>query len=195
MAIFWVRDGGLAIYGGIIAAVLTTYVYTKIKKLPLGAFADTAIPSLALGQAIGRWGNFINREAFGNYTDSLFALQYVKDQVPAGLSADILANTVLVNGIEYIQVHPTFLYESLWNFALCAGLIMYRKYAKRFDGEVLALYLFGYGLGRFFIENLRTDQLLLWGTGLAVSQVISGLLVVSMAVFILVRRIKAKRIA
>jgi phosphatidylglycerol:prolipoprotein diacylglycerol transferase len=199
ISVFNLRTGGLAIYGGIIAAVITAVIYTRIKKYPFWLLADTGCIGLITGQIIGRWGNFFNREAFGNYTDSLFAMQldrrdvsYVfKDAVSveklqelyAGKTTamnrilDIRNHVVSLNGIEYIQVHPTFLYESIWNLCLLVILILYTKH-KKFDGEVMLLYLAGYGLGRVWIEGLRTDQLFLWGTPFAVSQVLSALLVV-----------------
>lgn len=177
MNIFNLRNGGLAIYGGVLAGIATAIVYTKRTKMNFWLFADTAAPSLLLGQLIGRWGNFFNREAFGGYTDSLFAMRYLKEQVnPNDISSSIMENIIRVNGVEYIQVHPTFLYESLWNLGVFIILfIMQRK--KKYDGEVFVLYLFGYGLGRIWIEGLRTDQLMLGNTGLAVSQILSGILI------------------
>ena len=130
-----------------------------------------------LGQIIGRWGNFVNCEAFGGYTNNLFAMQIKKSLVAASnITSDIQAHIVNLNGVEYIQVHPTFLYESVWNLCVLLFLFFYRKH-KKFDGELLLLYFIGYGLGRAWIEGLRTDQLLFWGTGIAVSQVLSGCLV------------------
>ncbi len=171
MKIFAIREGGLAIYGGVIAAILFAIYFTKKRKLNFWLFADTAILGLPLGQAIGRWGNFVNREAFGSFTDGLFALRYLKDQV-RGIPESVLENIVTISGVEYIQVHPTFLYESVWNFVLVIiMLIMTRK--KKFDGQVMAIYMIGYGIGRFWVEGLRTDQLMLWGSGIAVSQLVS----------------------
>ncbi len=176
--IFNIRGGGLAIYGGVLAAILTAFVYTKIKKISFLLLLDTACAGLVTGQIIGRWGNFFNREAFGGYTDNLFAMQLKKTQVQAGnITSDILNHVVNVDQIEYIQVHPTFLYESLWNIGLLIILLLYTK-RKKYDGEIVLLYLLGYGLGRMWIESLRTDQLLIWGTGLAVSQMLSFLLVI-----------------
>ncbi len=172
-----IRDGGLAIYGGVLAAIATALVYTKKKRLSFALLADTAIPSLALGQAIGRWGNFFNREAFGGFTDSLFAMQLRLSQVRSGdLTEQILANTVLENGVEYIQVHPTFFYESCWNFILCF-LLVWMQRRRKFDGQIFALYLVGYGIGRFWIEGLRTDQLLIGN--FAVSQLLSAVLILA----------------
>lgn len=179
--VFAIREGGLAIYGGVIAGIVCGIVYSKIKKKDFWLMADTALPSLLLGQIIGRWGNFFNREAFGGYTDGLFAMRYLKEQAKDQvheISSQVLEKIVTVNGAEYIQVHPTFLYESLWNLALLIGLIVLRTKYKKFNGQVGALYIAGYGLGRLWIEGLRTDQLILWGTGLAASQVLSGVLVI-----------------
>ena len=138
-------------------------------------FADTAAPSLILGQIIGRWGNFFNREAFGGYTDGLFAMRYIKDQT-YNIAQSVLDKTVFVNGTEYIQVHPTFLYESLWNLGVLVILLILKR-KKKFDGEIFGLYILGYALGRVWIEGLRTDQLLIGDTGIAVSQLLSGILI------------------
>ncbi len=176
LEIFNLRHGGLAIYGTVIAAFLTAGVYCYRKKLSFLQFCDTGIMGLILGQIIGRWGNFMNREAFGQYTDGLFAMRLPIDAVhPWYISEDISRH--IVEGTNYIQVHPTFLYESMWNLLVLGLLLLYRK-RKKFQGEVALLYLGGYGLGRCVIEGLRTDQLLIGHTGIAVSQVLAGLLVV-----------------
>jgi len=212
ISVFNLRTGGLAIYGGIIAAVITAVIYTRIKKYSFWLLADTGCIGLITGQIIGRWGNFFNREAFGKYTDGIFAMQldrrdvsYVfKDTVSVeklqelyvGKTAamnrilDIRNHVVSLNGIDYIQVHPTFLYESIWNLCLLVLLILYTKH-KKFDGEVMLLYLAGYGLGRVWIEGLRTDQLFLWGTPFAVSQLLSALIVVVAVGTIMYKRHKA----
>lgn len=190
--IFAIRNGGLAIYGGIIGGVLTAYFYTKAKKLNFWLFADTAAPSLLLGQIIGRWGNFFNREAFGGYTDGLFAMRYMKDQV-SHISQSVLDKVVNINGVEYIQVQPTFLYESFWN--LCVFIIlMVLKRKKKFDGEIFGLYIIGYALGRVWIEGLRTDQLIIGSTGIPVSQLLSAFLIVVGIVIIYLRNKKTKTI-
>ncbi len=186
--IFAIREGGLAIYGGIIAAVITAIVYTKWKKLSFGLFADTAAPALILGQAFGRWGNFFNREAFGTYTDSLLAMRLTLDSVRS-VPQKVFDKAFSIDSVSYIQVHPTFLYESLWNLTIFILLNVYKK-NKKFDGEIFFLYILGYGIGRMFIEGLRTDQLHIWGTGVAVSQVLSGVLVVIAAIIIGIKRRK-----
>ncbi len=171
--IFNLRNGGLAIYGAVIMGILTAIIFTKKKKLNLGLFLDTCAPSLILGQAIGRFGNFFNREAFGGYTDSLFAMRLMESQVrKSDLTPDIINNIVNINGTSYIQVHPTFLYESVWNLCIFA-LLMYTLRHKKFNGQVFSMYAIGYGIGRFFIEGLRTDQLTIANTGIAISQVVS----------------------
>lgn len=190
LSIFNLREGGLAIYGGVIAAVITVAVYCKIKKLSFGVLADTACPGLILGQILGRWGNFFNREAFGQYTDSLFAMQLPLDAVRSSDVTEMMRNNMeVIDGISYIQVHPTFLYESLWNVGILV-LMLWRSKHKTFDGEILLTYLFGYGIGRFLIEGLRTDQLLIPGTSVAVSQVLAILMAITSAVLIYIYKKK-----
>ena len=176
LQIFNLRAGGLAIYGGVIGAVLTLIVFTRKRKVPFFSMADSGVLGLITGQIIGRWGNFFNCEAFGGYTDSLLAMRIKRSLVNENmLNGDVLNHLIVENGVEYIQVHPTFLYESLWNLGLLMFMLWYRK-RKKFDGEMLWIYLVGYGLGRFWIEGLRTDQLILFGTGIAVSQGLSLIL-------------------
>ena len=174
-----IRGGGMAIYGGVIAGAVTTYVFARIKKLSFLHLADIACGGLLVGQIFGRWGNFFNREAFGGYTDGLLAMQIPKADVRAGdLSRDLIRHVVMVDGVEYIQAHPTFLYESLWNVGVLLVILLYTRHRK-YEGQLFLMYLFGYGLGRVWIEGLRTDQLTWLGTGVAVSQVLSGVLVLA----------------
>lgn len=188
-----IRNGGLAIYGGVIAAVLTLVVYARVKKESMLSLADTCVLGLLLGQIIGRWGNFVNCEAFGGYTENLLAMRLNVEHVNFSMISDELwANRIVENGITYIQVHPTFLYESMWNLMVLILLLVYRRH-KKFNGEIFFLYLFGYGLGRAWIEGMRTDQLLLWGTDLAVSQLLAIALVAVSAVVIAVRRIQVRK--
>lgn len=188
LSIFNVRQGGLAIYGGVIAAILTVFLYSKVKKLSFGQLCDTAGLGLVLGQVIGRWGNFFNREAFGDYSDGLLAMQIPVSAVRSSEITDTLwEHTVVMDGVTYIQVHPTFLYESLWNLCLLCLLLFLFKYRK-FQGEIFLLYLFGYGLGRFWIEGLRTDQLLLPGIGYPVSRALAAVLVIVSLVWVIVGR-------
>ena len=190
LQIFNLRAGGLAIYGGVIAGAITMIVYTRVKKVSFFSMADTGVLGLVTGQIIGRWGNFFNREAFGGYTDGLFAMQLPLSAVRSSDVTDsLLQHVVEVNGISYIQVHPTFLYESLWNLILLILLILFTRH-KRFDGEVFLLYLAGYGIGRFWIESLRTDQLLLPVIGYPVSMALAALLVIVSVSWIIIWHIR-----
>ena len=179
------RGGGMAIHGAIIAGLLTGYIFTKIKKINFLKMADTVMIGMPLAQAIGRWGNFFNCEAFGGYTDSLFAMRIRRALVNESMiSQDLLNHLIVKDGVEYIQVHPTFLYESVWNLGVLAFMLWYRK-RKKFNGEMLLIYLLGYGLGRVWIEGLRTDQLIFFNTGIAVSQALSLVLVVISALVLI----------
>lgn len=169
LSIFNLRQGGLAIYGSVIGAVVTLIVFCKIKKQNFWLMADTGCLGLVTGQIIGRWGNFFNREAFGDYTNNLFAMKLPKAAVRA---SDLTENLLAHAQDGCIQAHPTFLYESLWNLGVLFFLLFYRKH-KHFDGELFFVYLGGYGLGRAWIEGLRTDQLLLPGTQIPVSQLLA----------------------
>ena len=187
------RAGGLAIYGGVIGGILSLMFYCKRKKQNFLNLADSLILGVLVGQILGRWGNFFNAEAFGRYTDSLFAMQLRRDIVnPIMIDSALLQHLVRVNGVDYIQVHPTFLYESVWNLCLLLFLLWYRP-KKRFTGEIFFLYLGGYGLGRVWIEGLRTDSLLVPGTGIAVSQALAGLCVLVALLCILAGRRLAAR--
>lgn len=183
------RAGGLAIYGGVIAGLLTLYVICRRKKLSFLDVADSIMLAVLVGQILGRWGNFFNCEAFGRYTESLFAMRIRKAIVnPIMIDAELLEHIIIENGTEYIQVHPTFLYESFWNFCLLMFLLWCRK-RKKFTGEIFLLYLCGYGLGRCIIEGLRTDSLMIPGTGIAVSQLLAGTcFVVSLFLILLGRK-------
>ena len=177
LQIFNLRAGGLAIYGGVFAGTITMIVYTRMKKVSFFSMADTGVLGLVTGQIIGRWGNFFNCEAFGGYTDSLLAMRIRRALVNDNmLNADVLNHRIVENGVEYIQVHPTFFYESCWNLCLLLFMLWFRRY-KKYDGQMLWIYLLGYGIGRFWIESLRTDQLILFGTGLPVSQALSLVLI------------------
>ena len=190
LSIFNIRQGGLAIYGGIIGACIAVVIYSRKKKQNFSLLMDTASMSIVFGQIMGRWGNFFNREAFGDYTNNLFAMQLPVSAVRANeITQKMWDHVVTVNGVEYIQVHPTFLYESLWNVGVLLFLFWFRK-RKKFNGEVFLMYLIGYGLGRIWIEGLRTDQLLLPVVGLPVSQLLSGCLVVGCTILVVWKRKK-----
>ncbi len=195
LQIFNTRGGGMAIYGAVIAAVLTAIIYCKVKKYNFFLLADTAVGGLVLGQIIGRYGNFFNREAFGEYTNSLFAMRLRVDQVnPANITELMRSHMTTIDGVQYIQVHPTFLYESLWNILVLVLILVFTT-KKKFNGEIFLLYLVGYALGRVWIEGLRTDQLQIGSTGIAVSQVLSGaIVIVGVVVWICVRRKLGKKI-
>lgn len=188
LEIFNLRHGGLAIYGGVIGAVLTLLVYTRIKRCNFWLMADTGCIGLVTGQITGRFGNFFNREAFGDYTNNLFAMKLPKSAVRGG---EITQKMLEHMNDGCIQVHPTFLYESLWNLGVLFLLLVYRKH-KKFDGELFFIYLGGYGIGRVWIEGLRTDQLVIGNTGIAVSQVLAGCLVVLSAAVITVKRLRMR---
>ena len=191
LSIFNLRQGGIAIYGAVIGAVATVFVYSRVKKLSFPVMLDTACIGLVAGQILGRWGNFFNREAFGEYTNGLFAMRLPVDAVRSSdITTKMWNHAETVKGVMYIQVHPTYLYESLWCLMVLIIMLLYRKH-KKFDGEVFLIYLLGYGLGRFWIEGLRTDQLLLPKVGLPVSQLLAGTIVVISAILIIAGRKKA----
>lgn len=186
ISVFNIRNGGLAIYGGVIAGLLTIFIYTKVKKKSFFLMADTIMFGLVFGQIMGRWGNFTNREAFGEYTDSLFAMRLPVEAVRSGEITELMKAN-MIEGTNFIQVSPTFLYESMWNLGLFIIMCLYWKH-KKFDGENLLLYLGGYGLGRAWIESLRTDQLIMHTTGLPVSQILAiGLVIFAVGADIYMR--------
>lgn len=172
LQIFNLRAGGLAIYGGIILSVITIFVFCRRKKADPRQFLDNIGFGLVIGQVIGRWGNFFNREVFGEYTDSLLAMRLPVSMVRASdISESISAH--MEAGTNYIQVHPTFLYEGMWNLLVCAFMFFYlKRNLKRFQGEIFLVYLAGYGIGRAVIESIRTDQLYIPGTRVPVSMVL-----------------------
>lgn len=200
--IFRIREGGLAIFGGIIAGVLVLYIFSKVRKQSFWNMVDTISMSILIGQIMGRWGNFFNREAFGSFADNLFAMQipvdYFKQVGRIGeiTRTGLLDHTVevVIDGISTacIQVHPTFLYESLWNLGVLLIIFLYRK-NKKFDGELFAMYLTGYGIGRFWIEGLRVDQLQIGSTGLAVSQILAAVIALASVGVIIYQRYKIKK--
>lgn len=192
LEIFNTRHGGLAIYGGVIAAVITVFVVAHVKKIPVGLMLDTGGCGLITGQMIGRWGNFFNREAFGEYTDGLFAMRLPLDAVRSGnVTEKMREHMETIDGVSCIQVSPTFLYESVWCLLVLILLLVYTRH-KKFNGEVFLIYLAGYGAGRFWIESLRTDQLLLPGNAIPVSQLLAGVLVIVSVLWIIWGRRRQK---
>ena len=172
LQIFNLRGGGLAITGGIIAGVITMVVFARIRKKNFLELLDTVVYGLLIGQIIGRWANFMNREVFGRYTDSLFAMRIPLEMV-RGRDIDSTISEHIVSGTNYIQVHPTFLYESLWNLMLLIILLVILR-KKRFHGETFLIYMGGYGIGRACIEYIRTDQLYIAGTKIPVNLVVGA---------------------
>ncbi|PKM95676.1 MAG: prolipoprotein diacylglyceryl transferase [Firmicutes bacterium HGW-Firmicutes-1] len=191
MDIFALREGGLAIYGGVIGAAIVCVIFAKIKRLNTWLLVDTGVIGLILGQAIGRWGNFFNMEAFGGSTNSFLAMAMKVSKVKY-IPNEVYEKMITINDAAYIQVHPTFFYESMWCLAVFAILVFYRKH-KKFDGELLFIYFIGYGLGRFWIEGLRTDQLLIGSLDIPVSQLLSAILVVGATIGILIKRKKSRK--
>mgnify|MGYP000800924337 CR=1 FL=1 len=165
ISVLYIWEGGLAIYGGVLGAAIGVALFCKIKKCSLPALLDLVSLGFLIGQSMGRWGNFFNREAFGGMTELPWRMR------------------LWISGTYYIDVHPTFLYESLWNFA---GFLMlhfwFRKHERRFDGELILLYAVWYGIGRALIEGLRTDSLYITGTGIRVSQLLAGVSAAAAAV-------------
>ena len=155
--IFNTRSGGMAIYGGLIGGLLVGLLMCKLRKVKAKPALDLVVGGFFIGQCIGRWGNFINREAFGRETTAFSRM---------GLT---------LPGRETVYVHPTFLYESLWNFV---GFLLlhfwFRRHERKFDGELILLYAVWYGIGRALVEGLRTDSLYIAGTGIRVSQLLAG---------------------
>ncbi len=183
---FDIRDGGLAIYGGIIGAIVVGGIVVKIRKVKLTALLDVVGPCFLIGQAIGRWGNFFNQEAFGANTDLPWGMMSNKTIVYIAEHYDDLGGQVS----SYAPVHPCFLYESLWCIAAFVFLHFYLKHRK-FDGEVFLMYIGLYGLGRFFIESTRTDSLYLMN--IKVSQLVAGACVIAAVVLIIIFRSMVKR--
>lgn len=187
------RQGGLAIYGGIIGGIIAGIIFCKVKKLKFFDVADTACLGILIGQIFGRWGNFFNREAFGGYSDGLLSMQIPIDAVrdSSDITSEMLQHIVELDGISFISVHPTFLYESLWNIGVFLFLFFLRR-KRAFYGEIWFFYLALYGIGRMWIESLRTDQLKIMGTDIAVSQMLSAVLVIISLIYLIYHFYKIK---
>lgn len=187
------RNGGMAFYGGLLGGVLFAWLFCKIRRLPFGQMADTASLGLLIGQIIGRWGDFFNRGSFGEYTDKVTAMLLPLSAVSTSeVTAAMRENLVTVDGVSYIQVHPVFIYESLLCLILFFWLLAWRR-RKKFHGEIFMRYLAGYGLIRTFTEWLRSDQLLVPGTHIPVSLVISICLFVIFRLVVMVKRSMVKK--
>ena len=195
------RNGGLAVYGGLILGVTAAVIYTKKKKIDFFKFTDTIAFGILIGQILGRWGNFFNREAFGAYTSSFIRMAIPLDfyknegsltyyEQTGIISNQMLLNTEMVKGTECITVYPTFLLEGLWNLAVLIFLIIYYKHRK-VDGEISLFYVILYGVGRFMIEALRTDSLMVGP--LKISQIVAVLCVVGGTAGYIYLRLKDKK--
>lgn len=193
MKVFDTRNGGMVFYGGLLGGVLAAAIFCRIKKAAFMEMADVAVKGLLIGQIIGRWGNFFNRESFGEYTSNVLTMQLPLSNVRAGeVTPWMRENLVTIDNVSYIQVTPLFLYESIWCLLLLLLLFVWNR-RKLFAGEIFMRYLAGYGFGRFFIEWIRTDKMFLPGTDIAVNQAISAGLFLLFTVVVIVKRIMAKK--
>lgn len=178
-------DGGLAIYGGVIAAVITVAVYCKVRHQSFWNYADVGCYGLLIGQALGRWGNFVNVEAYGGLTTlpwRMCSSSIANDLVSKGLFESQAMYQNFLDGT--VGVHPTFLYESLWNVLGFVLLVLLARKGRKFDGQIFLSYVVWYGVGRSIIEGMRTDSLYFFGTGLRSSQMV-GIISAVIAVVIL----------
>ena len=193
MNVFDTRNGGMVFYGGLLGGVLAAAIFCRIKKAAFMEMADVAVKGLLIGQIIGRWGNFFNRESFGEYTSNVLTMQLPLSNVRAGeVTPWMRENLVTIDNVSYIQATPLFLYESIWCLLLLLLLFVWNR-RKLFAGEIFMRYLAGYGFGRFFIEWIRTDKMFLPGTDIAVNQAISAGLFLLFTVVVIVKRIMAKK--
>lgn len=177
-----VWEGGIAIHGALIGAILTAIVFSRVRNISFWKLADIATPSIILGQAIGRWGNFMNQEAHGGPVSEAFYENFMQ-YLP-----DFIVKQMCIDGVLY---HPTFLYESVWNILVFVGLIVLRKY-NPLRGEVFLSYLMLYSVGRFFIEGMRTDSLMLFGI-VRQAQLLSVVLII-VALFLIIYRRKVMNV-
>ena len=193
MKVFDTRNGGMVFYGGLLGGVLAAAIFCRIKKAAFMEMADVAVKGLLIGQIIGRWGNFFNRESFGEYTSNVLTMQLPLSNVRAGeVTPWMRENLVTIDNVSYIQATPLFLYESIWCLLLLLLLFVWNR-RKLFAGEIFMRYLAGYGFGRFFIEWIRTDKMFLPGTDIAVNQAISAGLFLLFTVVVIIKRIMAKK--
>lgn len=180
--VFAVWEGGIAIHGALIGSVLTAIVYTKVRKVSFWQMADIIAPSLILGQAIGRWGNFMNQEAHGGPVSEAFYNNFMQ-YLP-----DFITNQMCIDGVMY---HPTFLYESVWNLLIFVLLLMLRKY-NPLRGVIFLTYVWTYSVGRFFIEEMRTDSLYVFGSSFQAARALSILLIIAAIGLIIYRKVSGK---
>ena len=200
LEIFNLRQGGLGVVGGVAASALTLFIFCRIRGQNPFLIMDTLSMGLLCGQMLGRWGNFFNREAFGGYTDGFLAMQIplkyfehtgrLHELAGTGILDHLVSIRTSGESLFYIQVHPAFLYEGLWNLLVLLVIFFYRKH-KKADGELIAIYFIGYGIGRFMIESLRVDQLLIGHTGIPATQVVCILIILLGAGLIVFRRRRA----
>ncbi len=192
-AVLRIRDGGLAIYGGVIGALIFGAIVAKIRKVRLLPMLDLAGLGLLIGQCLGRWGNFFNQEAFGS-----------KTTLPWGMTSNSILNdlyffyypentSIITNRATEMVAHPCFLYESLWCLAGFIFLHFYSKKFRKFDGEIFLLYIGWYGAGRFWIEHLRTDSLYIPNTPFKVSQLVAGTCVLFAVVLLIINYLQIKK--
>lgn len=180
LSIFNIRQGGLAIHGGLIGAFLAAFIYTRIKKIKFLEYADLVAPSIILAQAVGRWGNFMNSEAHGDVVSKEFILKFPK----------FIQDGMYINGQYY---NPTFLYESIWDILVCIILVaILYKVKKGYEGVVISSYMILYSIGRFFIEGLRTDSLMFLGLRMAQLISLAGIILGIIFIFIIVKKNKNK---
>lgn len=193
MKVFDTRSGGMVFYGGLLGGVLASAVFCHMKKVAFMEMADIAVKGLLIGQIIGRWGNFFNRESFGEYTSNALTMQLPLSNVRAGeVTPWMRENLVTIDNVSYIQATPLFLYESIWCLLLLLLLFVWNR-RRLFAGEIFMRYLAGYGFGRFFIEWIRTDKMFLPGTDIAINQAISAGLFLVFTVVVIIKRIMAKK--
>ena len=193
MNILDIRNGGMAIYGAIFGGAIFAALFCKIARQPFMKMADTASIGMLIGQIIGVWGNFFNRESFGEYTDCIFAMRLPLSAVRANDVTTLMREHMeTIDGVSYIQMHPLFLYECIWCLLLLLILLGYNR-KKSFQGEIFMRYLAGYGLGKIFLEWLRTDSLYIPGTKIPVSLVVSVVLFVVFGLMTAISRSMAKK--
>lgn len=183
--VLYIWEGGLAIYGGIIGGILAAFIVCKVEKLNFYNLLDMAGMSLLIGQGIGRWGNYANQEAFGGNTNGSFGMMSEK------VTEYIISHQSELPGVDpYTPVHPTFFYESVWCIVGFLLLFLMCKKFRKFSGQIFLGYGIWYGLGRMIIEGLRTDSLYIGDTGLRVSQVLSGAIVIVCTVIMIIMIVK-----